>query len=151
MPTWRCSQRCSVCRRHWACSSARATWATPPSWWSISPSGSGWCTRTSSTRWNASMPASEMPSNERTPVLIVGAGPVGLALAGERGVPCVVIEKTDGAIEQARMDMVGPRTMEFCRRWGIAEWVRDAPYPGDYPQDCVYLTALNGYELGRER
>jgi 2-polyprenyl-6-methoxyphenol hydroxylase-like FAD-dependent oxidoreductase len=90
---------------------------------------------------------------ERTPVLIVGAGPVGLALAGElgwRGVPCTLIEKTDGSIEQPKMDIVGPRTMEFCRRWGIADWVRDAPYPGDYPQDCVYVTGLNDYELGRE-
>ena len=81
--------------------------------------------------------------SERTPVLIVGAGPVGLALAGElgwRGVPCTLIEKTDGAIEQPKMDLVGVRTMEFCRRWGIADWVRDAPYPGDYPQDCVYVT-----------
>ena len=49
------------------------------------------------------------------------------------------------------MDIVGVRTMEFCRRWGIADWVRDAPYPGDYPQDCVYVTGLDGYELGRER
>ena len=88
-----------------------------------------------------------------TPVLIVGAGPVGLALAGDlgwRGVPCTLIEKTDGTIEQPRMDIVGPRTMEFCRRWGIADWVRDAPYPGDHPQDCIYVTGLDGYELGRE-
>jgi 2-polyprenyl-6-methoxyphenol hydroxylase-like FAD-dependent oxidoreductase len=91
--------------------------------------------------------------NEHTPVLIVGAGPVGLALAGDlgwRGISCTLIEKTDGAIEQPKMDIVGPRTMEFCRRWGIADWVRDAPYPGDYPQDCVYVTSLDGYELGRE-
>ncbi|MEA2945747.1 MAG: hypothetical protein QOI40_1077 [Alphaproteobacteria bacterium] len=90
---------------------------------------------------------------EHTPVLIVGAGPVGLALAGDlgwRGISCMLIEKTDGSIEQPRMDIVGPRTMEFCRRWGIADWVRDAPYPGDYPQDCVYVTGLDGYELGRE-
>ena len=90
----------------------------------------------------------------RVPVLIVGGGPVGLALAGElgwRGVSCLLIEKTDGTIEQPKMDLVGIRTMEFCRRWGILDWVRDAPYPLDYPQDCVYLTALNGYELGRER
>src|ERR1044071_5950528 len=89
----------------------------------------------------------------RTPVLIVGGGPVGLALAGElgwRGVPCTLIEKTDGTIEQPKMDLIGVRTMEFCRRWGIADWIRDAPYPPDYPQDCVYLTGLNGYELGRE-
>jgi 2-polyprenyl-6-methoxyphenol hydroxylase-like FAD-dependent oxidoreductase len=92
--------------------------------------------------------------NQHTPVLIVGAGPVGLALAGDlgwRGVACTVIEQTDGRIEQPKMDLVGVRTMEFCRRWGIVDWVRDAPYPGDYPQDCVFLTGLNGYELGRER
>jgi 2-polyprenyl-6-methoxyphenol hydroxylase-like FAD-dependent oxidoreductase len=92
-------------------------------------------------------------SPEHTPVLIAGAGPVGLALAGDlgwRGVSCTLIEKTDGTIEQPRMDIVGPRTMEFCRRWGIADWVRDAPYPGDYPQDCTYVTGLNGFELGRE-
>jgi 2-polyprenyl-6-methoxyphenol hydroxylase-like FAD-dependent oxidoreductase len=92
--------------------------------------------------------------NAHTPVLIVGAGPVGLALAGDlgwRGVPCTVVEQTDGRIEQPKMDLIGVRTMEFCRRWGIADWVRDAPYPGDYPQDCVFLTGLNGYELGRER
>ena len=89
----------------------------------------------------------------RVPVLIVGGGPVGLALAGElgwRGVPCTLIEKTDGAIEQPKMDLVGIRTMEFCRRWEILDWVRDAPYPLDYPQDYIYVTGLNGYELARE-
>ena len=89
----------------------------------------------------------------RVPVLIVGGGPVGLALAGElgwRGIACTLIEMTDGSIEQPKMDLVGIRTMEFCRRWGILDWVRDAPYPLDYPQDYVYVTALNGYELARE-
>src|SRR5438093_512715 len=88
------------------------------------------------------------------PVLIVGAGPIGLALAGDlgwRGNTCTIIEKTDGCIEHPKMDLIGVRTMEFCRRWGIAEDVRDAPYPGDYPQDYIWLTSLTGYELGRER
>jgi 2-polyprenyl-6-methoxyphenol hydroxylase-like FAD-dependent oxidoreductase len=62
----------------------------------------------------------------------------------------MLIEKSDGRIEQPKMDLIGVRTMEFCRRWGIADQVRDAPYPGDYPQDNVFLTGLNGYELGRE-
>ena len=95
----------------------------------------------------------QIQMSARVPVLIVGGGPVGLALAGElgwRGVPCTLIEKTDGSIEQPKMDLVGIRTMEFCRRWGIVDWVRDAPYPLDYPQDYVYVTGLNGYELGRE-
>ena len=65
----------------------------------------------------------------KVPVLIVGAGPVGLALAGDlgwRGVQCRLIEKTDGSIYQPKMDMVGIRTMEFCRRWGIVEWVENS-------------------------
>ncbi len=89
-----------------------------------------------------------------TPVLIIGAGPIGLALAGDlgwRGVACTLIEKSDGRVEHPKMDLIGVRTMEFCRRWGVADRVRDAPYPGDYPQDYVWLTALNGYELGREK
>src|SRR5436190_810852 len=159
----RCRRRSRACRRPWASFGAKDLWATRRRWWRTSPSGSGSCTRTSSMRSSSNTPTSaesrdrpamETAKTAHTPVLIVGAGPVGLALAGElgwRGVPCTLIEKTDGAIEQPKMDIVGPRTMEFCRRWGIADWVRDAPYPGDYPQDCVYVTGLNGYELGRER
>jgi 2-polyprenyl-6-methoxyphenol hydroxylase-like FAD-dependent oxidoreductase len=91
---------------------------------------------------------------EIVPVLIVGGGPVGLALAGDlgwRGVDCVLIEQTDGSIYQPRMDLVGIRTMEFCRRWRLVPAVEASPYPRDYAQDNVYLTSLTGYELGRER
>jgi 2-polyprenyl-6-methoxyphenol hydroxylase-like FAD-dependent oxidoreductase len=92
-------------------------------------------------------------SSQHTPVLIVGAGPVGLALAGDlgwRGNSCILVEKTDGAIIAPKMDMVGIRTMEHCRRWGIADWVEHSPYPRNYPQDNVYVTSLTGYELARE-
>lgn len=87
-------------------------------------------------------------------VLIVGGGPVGLAMAGDlgwRGIDCLLIEQSDGSIYQPRMDLVGVRTMEFCRRWGLVEAVEASPYPRDYAQDNVYLTSLTGYELGRER
>jgi 2-polyprenyl-6-methoxyphenol hydroxylase-like FAD-dependent oxidoreductase len=90
---------------------------------------------------------------EMIPVLIAGAGPVGLALAGDlgwRGQQCLIVEQGDGSIYQPRMDFVGQRTMEFCRRWGLVDAVEHSPYPRDYPQDNMYLTALNGYELGRE-
>jgi 2-polyprenyl-6-methoxyphenol hydroxylase-like FAD-dependent oxidoreductase len=88
------------------------------------------------------------------PVLVVGGGPVGLALAGDlgwRGVACTLVEQSDGSIYQPRMDLVGVRTMEFCRRWGIVPAVEGSPYPRDYAQDNIYLTSLTGYELGRER
>jgi 2-polyprenyl-6-methoxyphenol hydroxylase-like FAD-dependent oxidoreductase len=87
------------------------------------------------------------------PVLIVGAGPVGLAVAGDlawRGVPSLLVEKANGVITQPKMDLIGPRTMEFCRRWGIEDAVRNCPYNPDHPQDNVWLESLTGYEFGRE-
>jgi 2-polyprenyl-6-methoxyphenol hydroxylase-like FAD-dependent oxidoreductase len=86
------------------------------------------------------------------PVLIVGGGPVGLALAGDlgwRGVSCELIEQTDGAIKTPKMNEVNARSMEFCRRWGISDRVKDCPFPGDWPLDVVFVTNLSGYELGR--
>jgi 2-polyprenyl-6-methoxyphenol hydroxylase-like FAD-dependent oxidoreductase len=88
-----------------------------------------------------------------TPVLIVGGGPVGLALAGElgwRGIACTLVEKGDGGISQPKMDFVGARTMEFCRRWGIVPWVHAAGYNRAYPQDCAWVSSLTGWEFGRE-
>jgi 2-polyprenyl-6-methoxyphenol hydroxylase-like FAD-dependent oxidoreductase len=90
----------------------------------------------------------------RTPVVIVGAGPVGLALAGDlgwRGVSCILVEKSDGEVFQPKMDMVGIRTMEFCRRWGIVDDVENAGYNRDYSQDYAWVSQLHGgYEFGRE-
>jgi len=88
------------------------------------------------------------------PVIVVGGGPVGLALGIDlawRGIPCLLAEQGHGQIDQPRMDLVGIRTMEFCRRWGIVEDIRKAGYPQDYPQDFAYVTAATGYEMGRDR
>jgi hypothetical protein len=86
----------------------------------------------------------------KVPVLVVGAGPVGLALAGDLGwrdVRSLVVEKTDGRGGQPKMDMVGIRSMEFCRRWGITADVEAAGYNRAYTQDCAWVTDLNGYEV----
>ena len=89
---------------------------------------------------------------QETPVLIVGGGPVGLALAielGWRNVPCMLIEQGDGCIVDAKMFATGIRTVEFCRRWGIAGKVRDWGFPRDFPFHNVFVTTLAGYELAR--
>jgi 2-polyprenyl-6-methoxyphenol hydroxylase-like FAD-dependent oxidoreductase len=92
--------------------------------------------------------------SKKTPVLIVGGGPVGLSLAGElgwRGIACTLIEQGDGTIVTPKMNEVNIRTMEFCRRWGIADAVHACPFPPDYPLDVAFVTSLSGYELGRIR
>jgi 2-polyprenyl-6-methoxyphenol hydroxylase-like FAD-dependent oxidoreductase len=93
----------------------------------------------------------ETPDNP-IPVLIVGAGPVGLGLAldlGWRGVRCLVVERTDGSFEFPRANAINVRTMEFCRRWGVAEAVRAVGVPPDYPHTAIYVTSLAGHEIAR--
>ena len=93
-----------------------------------------------------------MVAVRETPVLIVGGGPVGLALAadlGWRGIECILVEQTDGRITTPKMNEVNVRTMEFCRRWGIADKVINCPFPDDHPMDAVFVTSLGGYELAR--
>jgi 2-polyprenyl-6-methoxyphenol hydroxylase-like FAD-dependent oxidoreductase len=98
----------------------------------------------------ASLP---LPSNVRTGVTIVGAGPVGLALAielGHRGIPCVLIERNDRVGYAPRAKTTNVRTREHFRRWGIADTLRAAsPLGMNYPSNVVFCTALGGHELTR--
>jgi 2-polyprenyl-6-methoxyphenol hydroxylase-like FAD-dependent oxidoreductase len=91
-------------------------------------------------------------SSEPIPVLIAGGGPVGLALAielGMAGIRCLVVEKRDGTISIPKMSGLSIRSMEFNRRWGIAETVQDSGWPKTHPQGLVYCTSMVGFELAR--
>jgi 2-polyprenyl-6-methoxyphenol hydroxylase-like FAD-dependent oxidoreductase len=93
-----------------------------------------------------------MSASIDTPVLIVGAGPVGLALAadlGWRGVPCTIIEQSDGTIYHPRATAINARSMEFMRRWGVADAVRKVAAPEGFPHTALYVTTLAGYEIAR--
>ncbi len=96
--------------------------------------------------------ASHLSVDHDIPVLIAGAGPVGLAIAAELGrrrIPCMVVEEQPGTKTRPRAISIGPRTMEYFRRWGIAEQVLDAGVPRDYPIDILYVTRMTGFELTR--
>jgi 2-polyprenyl-6-methoxyphenol hydroxylase-like FAD-dependent oxidoreductase len=87
------------------------------------------------------------------PVLIAGAGPVGLSLAIElayRGIRCLVVEQTDGSVDFPTTNLANTRTCEHLRRWGIADKMRFySGYPTDYPRNYIFVTRMNGYEIAR--
>ncbi len=88
-----------------------------------------------------------------TDVLIVGAGPVGLAAAielGSRGVRCIVVERNDRTGYSPRAKTTNVRTREHLRRWGIADTLRKAsPISPDRPSTVVFATRMNGHFLTR--
>ncbi len=86
-------------------------------------------------------------------VLIVGAGPVGLTLAIDlawRSIDVTVVEtRARAAPPEPKCNHVAARTMEIFRRLGIADKVRNAGLPADYPHDISYRTSFTGRELTR--
>ena len=91
---------------------------------------------------------------QEVPVLIIGAGPVGLQLAidlGWRGIECLVVDAAEGTpVLHPRAAGIAVRTMEFFRRWGIAQKVWHGGFPLDFPMDIVYCTSLNGHLIERQ-
>lgn len=93
-------------------------------------------------------------SGEWTDVLIVGGGPVGMALALDltyRGIHCIVIDAGDGEVRHPKVSTIGPRSMELFRRWGVADAVRSAGWPADHPLDIAWVTRVGGHEIYRYR
>ena len=92
-------------------------------------------------------PTAPLPTE--VPVLIVGGGPVGLALANElayRGVDYLLIDDSspDDVVFPAGENIFS-RTMEHIRRWGFADEIRDeAGFPADFPRTIAFATALDG-------
>ena len=94
-----------------------------------------------------------MNQSPRVPVLIAGAGPVGLALAIElayRNIRCLVVEQTDGSVDFPTTNLANTRTVEHLRRWGFADSMRyESGYPTDYPRNYLFVTRMDGFEIAR--
>ena len=91
---------------------------------------------------------------KHTPVLIAGAGPVGMTLALDlafRGVACVIVEKNHTTTSHPKMDITNGRSMELFRRIGLSDRLRDVAVPQDHPFDVSWITSLSGHELHRFR
>lgn len=94
-----------------------------------------------------------MQAQHSADVLVIGGGPVGLTLAmdlSQRGVKVLVLEtRHRGEAPSVKCNHVSARSMEIFRRLGVAEAVRAAGLPEDYPNDVAYRTSVTGIELSR--
>lgn len=86
-----------------------------------------------------------------TQVLVVGAGPVGLALANElsyRNIDYLVVDEGDGGVLFPAGEAIFSRTMEHLRRWGFADRVRfHEGFPSNYPTNIGFVTSMDGRSL----
>jgi 2-polyprenyl-6-methoxyphenol hydroxylase-like FAD-dependent oxidoreductase len=85
-------------------------------------------------------------------VVVVGAGPTGFTLAidlGRRGIRTLLIEKDPSTKQWPKMDRSNARTMEFYRRLGFADRVRELGYPADASMDVFIVTRLSDPPLAR--
>jgi 2-polyprenyl-6-methoxyphenol hydroxylase-like FAD-dependent oxidoreductase len=89
-----------------------------------------------------------------TPVLIAGAGPVGMTLAldlASHGIDAVLLEPALATTDNPRCNTTNARSMEYYRRLGVADSIRRSGLPLEHPTDVVYVTDLAGDELTRFR
>ncbi len=89
---------------------------------------------------------------EQTAVVIVGAGPVGLSMAGllgRYGVPAVVVERRGQVNPHPRARSINVRTVEVFRQWGIQDELEAVCLPPAWGERFVYCDTLAGREIGR--
>lgn len=95
----------------------------------------------------------EVNPTTRVPILIAGAGPVGLSLAIElayHDIRCLIVERSDGSVDFPTTNLANTRTCEHLRRWGIADKMRyRSGYPIDYPRNYLFVTCITGWEIAR--
>ena len=98
------------------------------------------------------MHASPSPQKQ-DPVIVIGAGPVGLVAAidlAQRGVAVIVLERRETPDSTTvRCNHIASRTMETFRRMGFADEVRAAGFRDDFPHDVAVRTRATGPDIGR--
>ena len=88
------------------------------------------------------------------PILIAGAGPVGMTLAlslARLGVRSMLVERNPETTKYPKMDITNVRSMELFRRLGLAQSLRMVAVPEAHCFDVAWVTTMAGHELHRFR
>lgn len=88
---------------------------------------------------------------KKIPVLIVGAGPVGLSLAlclARQNIPSLVVEKHSGRTPHPRSRGVSMRTMELLKQWGNIDELLKYEFPKEAIR-FIWCESLQGNEVTR--
>lgn len=87
-------------------------------------------------------------------VIVVGAGPVGLALAinlGKAGIKTILLERNPEPQFLPKMERCNARSMEMFRRIGLSKKIRDAGLRADCPMDVFIVEDLTKPALLEEK
>jgi 2-polyprenyl-6-methoxyphenol hydroxylase-like FAD-dependent oxidoreductase len=89
----------------------------------------------------------------RTSIMIVGGGPVGLAmglLLDRFGIDAIIVEKSPTTTDHPKSRGCWVRTMEIFRQWGIEQAIRDRGLQ-DSSDMFVQVESIAGREISRSR
>ncbi|KAL4573859.1 hypothetical protein LXL04_020679 [Taraxacum kok-saghyz] len=97
--------------------------------------------------------SSNYPNNDSIlPVLIIGAGPVGLVLSvllTKLGVKCAVLERSKTFSKHPQAHFINNRSMEVFRKLdGLAEEIQRCQPPVELWRKFIYCTSLTGSTIG---
>jgi putative polyketide hydroxylase len=95
-----------------------------------------------------------MASETRSPVIVLGAGPVGLGAALELarfGVDSILIEKHDDTSWHPKTRNLNTRTMEIVRGWGAPAYkrLRSIDAPAGWKSPIRFMSSATGVEFGK--
>jgi len=92
-------------------------------------------------------------TQRRTSIMIVGGGPVGLAmglLLDRFGIDAIIVEKSPTTTDHPKSRGCWVRTMEIFRQWGIEQAIRDRGLQ-DSTDVFVQVESIAGREISRSR
>lgn len=93
-----------------------------------------------------------MSTASEIPVLVVGAGPAGLATAlslGTHGVRSIVCEQFGGINPHPRAHVLNLRSMELLHRWGVAQTLDQGRVDATVMHSIQWRATIAGEEFGR--